>query len=121
MAKQRADQMLVDRGMVESRARAQALILAGVVYTGDRRVAKAGEQLPEDAPLLLKGQDHPWVSRGGVKLAHALEHFGLDPAGRGARCRGLDRRFYRCAAHAWGREGLRRRCRAWTTGMEAAQ
>ncbi|MFW7266761.1 TlyA family RNA methyltransferase [Gluconacetobacter sp. Hr-1-5] len=81
MAKQRADQMLVDRGMVESRARAQALILAGVVYTGDRRVAKAGEQLPEDAPLLLKGQDHPWVSRGGVKLAHALEHFGLDPAG----------------------------------------
>ncbi|MBB2170243.1 TlyA family RNA methyltransferase [Gluconacetobacter aggeris] len=81
MAKQRADQMLVDRGMVESRARAQALILAGVVYSGDRRVAKAGEQLPEDAPLLLKGQDHPWVSRGGVKLAHALEHFGLDPAG----------------------------------------
>ncbi|ACI49886.1 hemolysin A [Gluconacetobacter diazotrophicus PA1 5] len=81
MAKQRADQMLVDRGLVESRTRAQALILAGLVFSGDRRVAKAGDQLPEDAPLRLKGQDHPWVSRGGIKLAHALAHFGLSPEG----------------------------------------
>ncbi|MBO1361028.1 TlyA family RNA methyltransferase [Acetobacter sacchari] len=82
MAKRRADQLLVDRGLVESRARAQALILAGLAYTGDRRVAKAGDMLPEDAPLALKGQDHPWVSRGGLKLAHALPFFGFSPQGR---------------------------------------
>jgi 23S rRNA (cytidine1920-2'-O)/16S rRNA (cytidine1409-2'-O)-methyltransferase len=81
MAKMRADQMLVDRGLVESRARAQALILAGLVYSGDRKVEKAGQQLPEDAPLELKGRDHPWVSRGGIKLAHGLDHFGWDVTG----------------------------------------
>lgn len=78
MAKQRADQMLVDRGLVESRSRAQALILAGIVFTGDRKVEKAGQQLPEDAPLDVRGRDHPWVSRGGIKLAHALTHFAWE-------------------------------------------
>lgn len=77
----RADQMLVDRGLVESRARAQAVILAGLVYSGDRKVEKAGQQLPTDAPLLLKGRDHPWVSRGGIKLAHAIDHFGWEVEG----------------------------------------
>lgn len=81
MAKRRADQLLVDRGLVESRTRAQALIMAGLAYNGDRRIAKAGDQIPEDAPLSLKGQDHPWVSRGGLKLIHGIEHFGLDPKG----------------------------------------
>jgi len=80
-AKLRADQMLVDRGLVESRARAQALILAGLVYTGGRKVDKAGQQLPADAPLELRGRDHPWVSRGGIKLAHGLDHFGWDVTG----------------------------------------
>ncbi len=80
-AKRRADQLLLDRGLVESRARAQAVILAGKVFSGERRVAKAGDQLPEDAPLDVRGQDHPWVSRGGLKLDHALSHFGLSPAG----------------------------------------
>ena len=79
MSKQRVDKLLVDRGLVETRAKAQALIMAGKVYSGDRRVAKAGDTLPEDAPLELKGQDHPWVSRGGQKLAHALAEFSLDP------------------------------------------
>ena len=79
--KQRADQLLVDRGLVESRARAQALILAGAVFTGDRRVEKAGQVLPDGAPLAVKGRDHPWVSRGGLKLDHALHHFGLSPEG----------------------------------------
>jgi 23S rRNA (cytidine1920-2'-O)/16S rRNA (cytidine1409-2'-O)-methyltransferase len=82
MAKQRADQLLVARGLVETRARAQALILAGKIYSGDRRVAKAGDALADDAPLQVKGQDHPWVSRGGLKLAHGLRHFGFSPAGR---------------------------------------
>ncbi|MDR6182298.1 TlyA family RNA methyltransferase [Asaia bogorensis] len=81
MAKKRADVLLVERGLVESRARAQALIMAGLVFTKDRRIAKAGDMLAEDTALDLKGQDHPWVSRGGLKLDHALSHFGLDPAG----------------------------------------
>jgi 23S rRNA (cytidine1920-2'-O)/16S rRNA (cytidine1409-2'-O)-methyltransferase len=80
--KQRADQMLVARGLVESRTRAQALIMAGKVFAGDRAVAKAGDLLPEDAALSVRGQDHPWVSRGGLKLDHALGHFGLSPEGR---------------------------------------
>lgn len=81
MAKMRADQMLVERGLVESRTRAQALIMAGHVYTGDRKVEKAGQALPSDAPLEVKGRDHPWVSRGGIKLAHALDHFAIDVSG----------------------------------------
>jgi 23S rRNA (cytidine1920-2'-O)/16S rRNA (cytidine1409-2'-O)-methyltransferase len=79
--KRRVDQMLVDRGLVESRARAQALIMAGLVFAGETKVAKPGQQLPEDTLLDVRGRDHPWVSRGGIKLAHALTHFGLDPAG----------------------------------------
>jgi 23S rRNA (cytidine1920-2'-O)/16S rRNA (cytidine1409-2'-O)-methyltransferase len=82
MAKKlRADQMLVDMGLAESRSRAQAMVLAGLVYVGDRQVAKAGEQIAEDAPLTVKGKDHPWVSRGGVKLAHGLDHFGWNVTG----------------------------------------
>ncbi|HEV2867156.1 MAG TPA: TlyA family RNA methyltransferase [Allosphingosinicella sp.] len=81
MAKPRADQLLVERGLAESRARAQALILAGLVFSGERKIEKAGQALPSDAPLEVRGKDHPWVSRGGVKLAHALDHFGWDVAG----------------------------------------
>jgi 23S rRNA (cytidine1920-2'-O)/16S rRNA (cytidine1409-2'-O)-methyltransferase len=81
LARTRVDQALVDRGLVESRTRAQALIMAGKVFSGDRRVQKAGETLAEDAPLSVKGQDHPWASRGGIKLDHALKHFGLSPEG----------------------------------------
>src|SRR5215207_9782860 len=81
MAKVRADQLLVARELAESRTKAQALILAGAVFSGDRRIAKAGDMLPEDAPLEVRGRDHPWVSRGGVKLDHGLTHFGFDVAG----------------------------------------
>jgi 23S rRNA (cytidine1920-2'-O)/16S rRNA (cytidine1409-2'-O)-methyltransferase len=81
MAKQRADQLLVDRGLVESRTRAQALIMAGLVFTGDRKVDKPGQQLADDAAIDVRGRDHPWVSRGGIKLAHGLDHFGWDVAG----------------------------------------
>jgi 23S rRNA (cytidine1920-2'-O)/16S rRNA (cytidine1409-2'-O)-methyltransferase len=79
--RERADRLLVTRDLAESRARAQALILAGVVFSGATRVEKAGQLLPEDAPLEVRGRDHPWVSRGGLKLAHALDHFGIDPTG----------------------------------------
>ena len=78
--KMRADQLLVERGLAESRARAQALILAGLAYAGDRKIAKAGDQLPAEAAITLKGRDHPWVSRGGIKLAHALDQWGWDVA-----------------------------------------
>ena len=77
----RADQLLVAQGLAESRTRAQALILAGKVFAADRRVAKAGDLLADDAPLTVKGRDHPWVSRGGIKLDHGLTHFGFDVSG----------------------------------------
>jgi 23S rRNA (cytidine1920-2'-O)/16S rRNA (cytidine1409-2'-O)-methyltransferase len=80
-AKTRADQLLVERGLAESRAKAQALILAGQVYSDTRRIDKPGQQVAGDAPLAVKGQDHPWVSRGGLKLEKALDHFAIDPAG----------------------------------------
>ena len=80
--KRRADQLLVEQGLAESRTKAQALILAGLVSCGERRVAKPGEQLAADAALVLKGRDHPWVSRGGVKLAHALSRFRITVEGR---------------------------------------
>jgi 23S rRNA (cytidine1920-2'-O)/16S rRNA (cytidine1409-2'-O)-methyltransferase len=80
-AKTRADVLLVERGLAPSRQRAQALILAGKVFAGDRRVDKAGEQIVEGVGLTVRGEDHPYVSRGGVKLQGALDAFGLDPAG----------------------------------------
>jgi 23S rRNA (cytidine1920-2'-O)/16S rRNA (cytidine1409-2'-O)-methyltransferase len=78
----RADQALVERGLVETRSRAQALIMAGKVFSNTKRVEKPGQPVPEDMPLEVKGQEHPWVSRGGMKLSHALEFFGLSPEGR---------------------------------------
>ena len=77
----RVDQLLVERGHAESRTRAQALVLAGTVFSGETKIAKPGQTLPADAPLEVRGRDHPWVSRGGIKLAHALEAFDLDPTG----------------------------------------
>ena len=81
MAKLRADQLITDRGLAESRTRAQALIMAGLVFAGDKRIDKPGQMLAEDAAIEVKGRDHPWVSRGGIKLAHALDHAGWDVAG----------------------------------------
>ncbi|MDB5673134.1 MAG: hemolysin [Sphingomonas bacterium] len=81
MAKLRVDQMLVDRGLAESRTRAQALIMAGLVFAGERKIDKSGQTLADDTVLEVRGRDHPWVSRGGIKLAHALDHFGWDVTG----------------------------------------
>lgn len=79
--KRRVDQLLTMRGLAESRARAQALVMAGLVFAGSTKIDKPGHQLAEDAALDVRGRDHPWVSRGGIKLAHAIEHFGLSPEG----------------------------------------
>ena len=80
-AKLRADQLLVERGLAESRTRAQALIMAGTVFVGETKLDKPGQQIASDAAIEVRGRDHPWVSRGGIKLAHALEHFAIDVAG----------------------------------------
>ncbi|MDH5675506.1 MAG: TlyA family RNA methyltransferase [Myxococcales bacterium] len=80
-SKQRADLLLVERGLAPSRERAQALILAGRVFGPAGRIDKAGQRLSLETELQVKGDDHPYVSRGGVKLAGALDGFGLDPAG----------------------------------------
>lgn len=82
MSKLRLDQLLVERGLVESRTRAQAMIMAGHVYSDTKRLDKAGQQVKTDIPIDIKGQDHPWVSRGGLKLEKGLKHFGVDVAGK---------------------------------------
>lgn len=81
VAKTRLDQLLVDRGLAESRTRAQALIMAGLVLVDGHKVDKAGTKVAEDKPIELKGQDHPWVSRGGLKLDKALDQFAIDVTG----------------------------------------
>lgn len=73
--------MLVERGEAESRTRAQALVMAGLVFVKGQRMAKPGQQVPADSEIEMKGRDHPWVGRGGIKLDGAIRHFGLDPAG----------------------------------------
>lgn len=79
--KRRLDQVLVERGLAESRTQAQALILSGNVFSGQRRLEKPGQSVPADVPVSVRGHAHPWVSRGGIKLAHGLDHFSIDPAG----------------------------------------
>ena len=74
----RLDQLIVDRNLADSKTRAQALVMAGHVFIGDVKAQKPGQQVAEDAPLQVKGSDHPWVSRGGIKLAHALDEFAID-------------------------------------------
>lgn len=82
--KTRLDQLLVDRGLAPSRGRARALILAGDVAVDGQPAAKAGTAVPDGAAVTLRTPDHPWVSRGGLKLAHALDVFAIDPAGKTA-------------------------------------
>jgi 23S rRNA (cytidine1920-2'-O)/16S rRNA (cytidine1409-2'-O)-methyltransferase len=79
--KQRLDTLLVEKGLVESREKARALILAGQVDVDGYGAAKAGTMVPIEANVRVIGPDHPWVSRGGIKLAHALDTFGIDATG----------------------------------------
>ncbi len=79
--KSRLDVVLAARGLAPSRERAQALVLAGLVEVDGRRAEKAGAPTPEDADIRVAGPDHPFVSRGGVKLAAALDAWAIDPAG----------------------------------------
>jgi 23S rRNA (cytidine1920-2'-O)/16S rRNA (cytidine1409-2'-O)-methyltransferase len=82
--KQRLDQLLVSRGLAPSRERAQSLIMAGVVLVDGLRAQKSGTPVSEDAEVVVVQPDHPYVGRGGVKLAHALDAFGVAVTGREA-------------------------------------
>ena len=82
MPKKRVDQLLVDRGLAESRSRAQAYIMAGNVFSGEEKIAKPGQQIAEDKPLEVRGKEHPWVSRGGLKLVKGIEEFDISPEGK---------------------------------------
>ena len=79
--RQRLDTLLVEKGLVESRERARALILAGQVDVDGHGAAKAGTMVPVDADIRVTGPEHPWVGRGGIKLAHALDAFQIDASG----------------------------------------
>ncbi|MSO98266.1 MAG: TlyA family RNA methyltransferase [Rhodospirillaceae bacterium] len=80
-AKIRLDDLIVARGLADSPTKAQALLMAGVVFSGEQRLTAAGERVANDLPIEVRGPEHPWVSRGGLKLAHGLAHFELDPMG----------------------------------------
>ncbi len=121
MKKTRADQLLVARGLAESRTRGQALIMAGAVFSGERKLSKAGDMLAEDAPLEVRGKDHPWVSRGGIKLEHGLTHFGFDVTGAVALDVGSSTGGFTDVLLSRGRgEGLCGRRRDQPAGVEAA-
>ncbi|MFT5539531.1 MAG: 23S rRNA (cytidine1920-2'-O)/16S rRNA (cytidine1409-2'-O)-methyltransferase [Alphaproteobacteria bacterium] len=77
----RLDQLLVDRGLIETRAKAQAMVMAGKVFSGEKKLEKPGIRIDPETALEVRGQPHPWVSRGGLKLAHGLAHFGIDVTG----------------------------------------
>ncbi|GHV17450.1 TlyA family rRNA (cytidine-2'-O)-methyltransferase [Clostridia bacterium] len=106
MAKVRADALLVERGLAENGSRARAVIMAGMVYSGERRIDKAGEQLSPDTALTVRGE-LKYVSRGGLKLAKALDEFGIDVEGLNALDAGAstggftDCLLQRGAAHVW--------------------
>ena len=78
---ERIDKLLVDRGLVASRERAQRLVMAGLVFAGTTRVDKPGARVPLDAPLEVRGEEHPYVSRGGMKLASVLDTLAIDVDG----------------------------------------
>ncbi|MDP2332239.1 MAG: TlyA family RNA methyltransferase [Reyranella sp.] len=82
MAKTRLDVVLVERGLAETRAAAQRLVMAGLVFSGERRLEKAGQGIGPDMALEVRGQPHPYVSRGGLKLEKALDHFAMPVTGR---------------------------------------
>ncbi|MCE2518850.1 MAG: TlyA family RNA methyltransferase [Alphaproteobacteria bacterium] len=105
--RQRIDQLLVRRQLVASRTRAQSLVMAGAVFSGSRRIDKPGDLVDVDSVIEVRRPDHPWVSRGGLKLEHALDHFAIDvrdalAVDLGASTGGfVDVLVARGAAHVW--------------------
>ena len=101
--KERLDVLLVERGLAESRSRAQAVIMAGEVYVNGQKADKAGMDVPLEAEVEVRGNVCPYVSRGGLKLEKALRDFGVDPDGLCVqRLRRVDGRIYRLSAPTGG-------------------
>ena len=121
--KKRLDVLLVERGLAESRQRAQAVIMSGQVYVREQKVDKAGTQVEENAPIEVRGQALAYVSRGGLKLEKALKTFsGIRLKGVHAiDAGGVHRRLYRLYAPKWGGKGVCSGCGLWTVGLEPAQ
>lgn len=80
--KMRVDHLVVERGFAESRSKARAYIMAGIVFSGEIKIDKAGTFLAPDAPLDVRTKEHPWVSRGGLKIIQAIDEFSLDVSGK---------------------------------------
>ena len=80
--KTRLDDLLVGRGHADTVAKAQALVMAGVVFSGEQKLTSSGAKISADLEVNVRSAEHPWVSRGGLKLAHGLAHFPFDPKGR---------------------------------------
>ena len=78
----RLDELLVERGLAENAARAQAIVMAGLVFCGEQKLTSSGGKVAADIAVTVRGAEHPWVSRGGLKLAHGLAHFPFDPKDR---------------------------------------
>ena len=117
----RLDQYLVQHGLIQSRERAKAMIMSGVVFVNEQKVDKAGEMIKEDAKVEVRGHDIGYVSRGGLKLEKAMQCFSADAQGQGVHghwC--IDRRVYRLHAAERCGQGLRSGCGLRPAGLEAA-
>ena len=110
----RLDQYLVQHGLTQSRERAKALIMSGIVFVNEQKVDKAGEMIKEDAKVEVRGHDIGYVSRGGLKLEKAMKCFPLTPNGKVCMDIGASTGAERC------RQGLCGGCRLWTACMESA-
>ena len=110
--KERIDKLLMERGIVQGRERAKALIMMGRVSVECQTIDKPGTKVGIEAKIQLEGEDQPYVSRGGVKLEGALNAFGVDPRGMAVMDVG---------ASTGGKKSLRRGCRIWTVGMETTK
>ena len=121
MAKERLDLILVNKGYFPTRQQAQRAVMAGLVRVNGERADKPGTRIPPGVEVEVAGPEHPYVSRGGIKLEQALKVFRLDLGGRvvldvGASTGG----FNRLCPSKWGSQGVRCRCGLWATGLEAA-
>ena len=118
--KERLDVLLVKRNLADSREKAKALIMSGIVYVNGQKEDKAGTTFDETAPIEVRGNTLKYVSRGGLKLEKAMTHFGVELKDLYGRRR-FYRRIYRLYAAKWRYQGLFCRCRPWTACVEAAQ
>ena len=118
--KERLDVLLVKRGLAPSREKAKAMIMAGNVFVDGQREDKAGTSFPEEVPIEIHGHTLKYVSRGGLKLEKAMQHFDLSLDGKICMDIGASTGGYRLYAAKWCSKGLCSRCWIWTVCMEAS-